>query len=317
MFSYAVKSLPCRDEWVGWQDQSYKKHLERVVNNNRFLIFPWVKVTNLASKVLSMACRQLPDDWQRHHGYQPVLMETFVDPSQFNGTSYRAANWLFIGNTQPRSGKTQKQVYVYPLVNDFRSILMQGPQRSVKKPAKSSPVLPTTVTQTDPFVQLWQNILGTMVSVAAAAMCQARAKLDENVFKVLQVRILQHTERHGCDSLWNGHRIFAVDGSKLNLPRQLIHSGYRTPAEQVYHPQGLASTLYGLCRPRFRLTLILRRMVMSERWRLRTCRVWGPGTWWCMTAAIIPTRCFTNMWRADLRGCSGCEETSVLCSTSS
>ena len=306
MFSYAVKSLPCRDEWVGWQDQSYKKHLERVVNNNRFLIFPWVKVTNLASKVLSMACRQLPDDWQRHHGYRPVLMETFVDPSQFNATSYRAANWLFIGNTQPRSGKTPKQVYVYPLVNDFRSILMQGPQRSVKKPAKSSPVLPTTITQTDPFVQLWQNILGTMVSVAddfdlkwqqrkrvlntllimlfifrlvfsknrqgyaitiaelwqqcrilevslpqptpvaASAMCQARAKLDENVFKVLQVRILQHTERHGCDSLWNGHRIFAVDGSKLNLPRQLIHSGYRTPAEQVYHPQGLVSTLYGL-----------------------------------------------------------------------
>ena len=127
MFSYAVKSLPCRDEWVGWQDQSYKKHLERVVNNNRFLIFPWVKVTNLAPKVLLMACRQLPDDWQRHHGYRPVLMETFVDPSQFNATSYRAANWLFIGNTQPRSGKTPKQVYVYPLVNDFRSILMQGP----------------------------------------------------------------------------------------------------------------------------------------------------------------------------------------------
>ena len=112
MFSYAVKSLPCRDEWIGWQDQSYKKHLERVVNNNRFLILPWVKVTNLASKVLSMACRQLPVRWQRHHGYRPVLMETFVDPSQFNATSYRAANWLFIGNTQPRSGKTQKQVYV-------------------------------------------------------------------------------------------------------------------------------------------------------------------------------------------------------------
>ena len=306
MFSYAVKSLPYRDEWVGWQDQSYKKHLERVVNNNRFLIFPWVKVKNLASKVLSMACRQLPDDWQRHHGYRPVLMETFVDPSQFSGASYRAANWLLIGHTRPRSGKTQKQVYVYPLVEDFRTILMQGPQPPVKQPAKSSPVLPTTVTQTDPFVRLWQNILGTMVSVAddfdrkwqkrkrvlntllvmlfifrlvfsknqqgyaitiaelwdqcrilevplpqptpvaASAMCNARAKLDENVFKVLQVRILQHAERHTGDGLWNGHRIFAVDGSKLNLPRQLIDSGYRTPSHKVYYPQGLVSTLYDL-----------------------------------------------------------------------
>ena len=54
MFTYAAKSLPCRDQWVGWQDQKHKKHLELVVSNTRFLILPWVRVKNLASKVLSM-----------------------------------------------------------------------------------------------------------------------------------------------------------------------------------------------------------------------------------------------------------------------
>ena len=56
MFSYAVKALACRDEWIGWQEKSHKKHLQLVVNNNRFLILPWVKVKCLASKVLSMTC---------------------------------------------------------------------------------------------------------------------------------------------------------------------------------------------------------------------------------------------------------------------
>ncbi len=92
MFSYAVRSLACRDEWIGWQDQAHKKHLHPVVNNNRFVVLPWVQVKHLASKVLSAVCRQLPDDWQQHWGYRPVLIETFVDPGRFKASSYRAAN---------------------------------------------------------------------------------------------------------------------------------------------------------------------------------------------------------------------------------
>ena len=30
---------------------------------------------------------------------------------------------------------------------------------------------------------------------------------------------------------WKGDRLFAVDGSKINLPRQLIDEGYRTPTD--------------------------------------------------------------------------------------
>ena len=88
MFTYATLSLPCRDQWMGWQDKKHKKHLDLVVKNNRFLILPWVRVKNLASKALSTACRQLADDWQQQYGYQPVLIETFVDPQRFDGSCY-------------------------------------------------------------------------------------------------------------------------------------------------------------------------------------------------------------------------------------
>jgi len=74
MFSYPVKSLACRDEWIGWQDLKHKKHLNLVINNNRFLIFPWIKVKCLASKALSLAAGQLATDWQAQHGYQPILL---------------------------------------------------------------------------------------------------------------------------------------------------------------------------------------------------------------------------------------------------
>jgi hypothetical protein len=102
MFSYAVKSLPARDEWIGWQEKSHKKHLDLVANNNRFLIFPWVKVKCLASKALSMASRQLADDWEACHGYRPVLLETFVDLTKFDATCYRAANWHYLSETKGR-----------------------------------------------------------------------------------------------------------------------------------------------------------------------------------------------------------------------
>ena len=128
-FSFAVKQLPCRDEWIGWQDQKHKKHLNLVVNQHRFLILPWVKVKNLASKALSLAVRQLADDWRRRYGYRPVLVETFVDPSRFQASCYRAANWQYLGTTEKRRRKTQKSVYVYALEAEFKTILRRGPKR--------------------------------------------------------------------------------------------------------------------------------------------------------------------------------------------
>jgi hypothetical protein len=175
LFSYAVKSLPCRDQWIGWQDQAYKKHLNLIVNNNRFLILPWVKVKCLASKVLSMACKQLADDWQARYHTRPVLVETFVNSSKYKATCYRAANWQHLGEsgglaaTKSTPGKTAKEVYVFSLTKNAKSILINGPdviaqKGKVKPKRKHKP--PKQLGPTDPFVQLWQNIIGSVIHVA-------------------------------------------------------------------------------------------------------------------------------------------------------
>lgn len=111
----ATSKLPCRDQWLGWSDEARLAGLERVVCNTRFLIFPWVNVKCLASKLLAMTLRRLAADWEAHFGYRPLLVETFIDPKRFEGICYRASNWRYIG----KSGK-KKDVYIYPLVGQSR-----------------------------------------------------------------------------------------------------------------------------------------------------------------------------------------------------
>ncbi len=123
----AWKSGP-RDEWIGWSRAQRHRNLSGVVNNARFLIPPWIRVASLASKLLSMASRVLPADWERRYGYRPVLLETFVERGRFAGTCYRAANWTCVGQTRGRGklgdhrlGQVPiKTVWVYPLAKDFR-----------------------------------------------------------------------------------------------------------------------------------------------------------------------------------------------------
>jgi hypothetical protein len=89
----AAWTLAPRDQWIGWEDKHRKKLLSNILSNDRFLLVPWVKVPHLASHALSLATKQIADDWLRVHGYRPVLIETFVDPGRYSGTCYRAANW--------------------------------------------------------------------------------------------------------------------------------------------------------------------------------------------------------------------------------
>ena len=80
-------------------------------------MFPWVVSRNLASSALTMATRRLADDWERLHGWCPVLYETFVDENRFRATCYRAANWRRVGETGHK-GRSRKGVYVRPLCKD-------------------------------------------------------------------------------------------------------------------------------------------------------------------------------------------------------
>ena len=130
-FADAVLKLNLRDKWIGWSKKTRERNLHLVINNVRFLILPWVKVRNLASKILSLATRQVPEDWNSYYGYKPVLFETFVDVGRFSGTSYKAANWIHLGRTKGkgRSGmkyflhNRPKDIYVYPLGRNYLRIL--------------------------------------------------------------------------------------------------------------------------------------------------------------------------------------------------
>jgi hypothetical protein len=126
----AWKTAP-RDQFIGWSAKQRQSRLHLLVNNARFLILPWVRSANLASRLLAMATRRLVDDWQQRYGYRPVLLETFVETPRFRGTCYKAANWIYLGDTQGR-GKLdvdhtawlpKKSVWVHPLARDFRRIL--------------------------------------------------------------------------------------------------------------------------------------------------------------------------------------------------
>jgi hypothetical protein len=130
-FSASSWALSSRDEWIGWTVQDRKQRLNLIVNNSRFLILPWVTVKNLASKALSLAIRQIQEDWLREYCYAPVLLETFVDTSHFAGTCYKASNWICLGETQGRGrmdrkkeyGLSRKAIYMYPLQKDFKDCL--------------------------------------------------------------------------------------------------------------------------------------------------------------------------------------------------
>jgi hypothetical protein len=134
LFSGAAKSLLNRDRWVGWSYEERLRNHGFVANNSRYLIFPWVKVKNLASHVLGQVERRIGDDWEQLWGYRPVLMETFVDPKLYSGTCYKAANWYYLGLTTGRGlarkdksyTSSAKKIYVKPLVDDFRTMLIGG-----------------------------------------------------------------------------------------------------------------------------------------------------------------------------------------------
>ncbi|MEW5920586.1 MAG: transposase [Bacillota bacterium] len=122
-YNRASFKVAVRDAYIGWNPQQKKFCLKHVVNNNRFLILPWVKVKNLASYLLSRTLKMLQSDWLKHFGVEPHLVETFVDAGKYRGTCYRAANWLYLGETSGFSkvGDTfvyhgqRKDVYIYAL----------------------------------------------------------------------------------------------------------------------------------------------------------------------------------------------------------
>ncbi len=101
-FGAAAWQTAPRDHYIGWSHDQRKRNLPLIVNHARFLILPWIQSKNLASMLLAKAAKVLPRHWQERYGYRPVLLETFVEKPRFQGTCYKAANWVYLGQTKGR-----------------------------------------------------------------------------------------------------------------------------------------------------------------------------------------------------------------------
>lgn len=130
-FCACAWKLKDRESFIGWSESQRQKNLQLVINNARFLVLPWIQSKGLASKILSLAARQLPKDWKHRYGFEPVLLETFVEYERHKGTCYKAANWVNVGRTTGRGKKSTsharlipaKDIWLYPLRKNFSTLL--------------------------------------------------------------------------------------------------------------------------------------------------------------------------------------------------
>lgn len=118
-----------REAYVGWDEKTKYERLHLVANNVRFLML--VRVPHRASAVLAKTLRRLGSDWDARYGHPILLAETFVDLDRFRGTCYKAANWIYLGQTRgvKRTGEgfeehgRKKGLFVYPVHPRARQIL--------------------------------------------------------------------------------------------------------------------------------------------------------------------------------------------------
>ena len=128
LFGSAAWKSAARDAFIGWGRRAREHNLSRLTNNTRFLVLPWVAVPHLASHMLGCIGRRIRADWQGKYGHPVHALETFVDRKRFRGTCYQAANWMRLGHTEGRTRNDRnhdirvsiKDVYLYPLIPDFR-----------------------------------------------------------------------------------------------------------------------------------------------------------------------------------------------------
>ena len=135
VWSSAARHLAPRDHFLGWSARARRHNLSALAYNSRFLIVPWVQVPHLASHLLGRMTRMLAREWSAAYGHPVLFAETFVDPSRYRGTCYRAANWVNLGRTTGRgkddhthrANRTCKDVYGLALHRRYRELLARTP----------------------------------------------------------------------------------------------------------------------------------------------------------------------------------------------
>jgi hypothetical protein len=134
-WSSSPRHIGCRDRFIGWSPAVRRNNIHLIAYNSRFLILPWVRCDFLASHLLGRIAKVLPADWERVYHHPLYFFETFIDPQRgFKGTCYKAANWVYLGETTGRGKNDQthkpnrsiKAVLGYPLSKNFRKLLQNG-----------------------------------------------------------------------------------------------------------------------------------------------------------------------------------------------
>ena len=111
VFCAAAKHLRHRDRWISWTEEQRRRRLALIANHARFLIVPGYNVPNLATRILKLTLDRLSQDWQERYKHPLALVETFVNPEQFQGTVYKAGGWIELGMTSG-NGRVGRDYYV-------------------------------------------------------------------------------------------------------------------------------------------------------------------------------------------------------------
>ena len=132
LFGAAAWKIQARDQWIGWSAEVRERNLGLICNNTRFLILNWITIPHLASHALGACLRRLPKDWKYRYGTDVAIVETFIDSTRYQGTCYKAANWIRIGQTKGRSRQDRhtqikvpiKDIFIYPLRHDAKQLML-------------------------------------------------------------------------------------------------------------------------------------------------------------------------------------------------
>jgi hypothetical protein len=130
-FCSGTRQLKARDEYIGWSEAGRSENIKRVINNARFLIVPTIEVKNLGSYIFSRVLSRIAKDWERRYKVEPLLVESYVDPSRFQGTVYKASNWRYVGDSSGRRDGIAKNIFVYPLSWKWREELCKESPKSL------------------------------------------------------------------------------------------------------------------------------------------------------------------------------------------
>jgi len=135
-FSAPALNIKARERWIGWTPRQRTRRLGFVVNNSRFLVLPErQRYPNLASRVLGMCLKRLSRDWQEQWGHPVLLVESFVDESQYRGTCYRACGFEAVGPSAGYGRSSRdfylehgkpKQLYLRQLCKGAAALLRRG-----------------------------------------------------------------------------------------------------------------------------------------------------------------------------------------------